>query len=110
MIRSNGEVFWVNTWFRGEKDNNAVTIKLHGVNQDITESKIIEESLIVSEDKYRTLFEADPNYTILDFFMQESSQGCLDAYLHSPSEPSLPGLVESGGKITEKPLGVTWFK
>jgi hypothetical protein len=44
-----------------------------------------------------------------DFLMQESSQGRLDAYLHSPSEPSLPGL-ESGGKIAEKPLGVNWFK
>jgi PAS domain S-box-containing protein len=65
LIRSNGEIFWVNTWFRGEKDENGVTIKLYGVNQDITERKIIEESLIVSEDKYRTLFEADPNYTIL---------------------------------------------
>ena len=65
MIRSNGEVFWVNTWFRGEKDDNGVTIKLYGVNQDITERKLIGESLIVSEDKYRTLFESDPNYTIL---------------------------------------------
>ena len=65
LIRANGEVFWVNTWFRGEKDDNGVTIKLYGVNQDITEHKIIEKSLIVSEDKYRTLFESDPNYTIL---------------------------------------------
>jgi PAS domain S-box-containing protein len=65
LTRSNGEVFWVNTLFRGEKDDNGVTIKLHGVNQEITERKIIEESLIVSEDKYRTLFEADPNYTLL---------------------------------------------
>ena len=65
LKRSNGEAFWVNTWFRGEKDANGVTIKLHGVSQDITERKIIEESLIVSEDKYKTLFEADPNYTIL---------------------------------------------
>ena len=65
LIRSNGEVFWVNTWFRGEKDDDGYTKKLYGVNQDITERKIIEESLIVSEDKYRSLFEADPNYTIL---------------------------------------------
>jgi PAS domain S-box-containing protein len=65
LTRSNGEVFWVNALFRGEKDDNGVTIKLHGVNQEITERKIIEESLIVSEDKYRTLFEADPNYTLL---------------------------------------------
>ena len=65
LIRANGEVFWVNTWFRGEKDDNGVTIKLYGVNQDITERKIIEKSLIESEDKYRTLFESDPNYTIL---------------------------------------------
>ena len=81
LKRSNGEVFWVNTWFRGEKDDNGVTIKLHGVNQDITERKIIEKSLIVSEDKYKTLFEADPNYTILidvDHFIVDVNAATID--------------------------------
>ena len=81
LKRSNGEFFWVNTWFRGEKDDNGVTIKLHGVNQDITERKIIEKSLIVSEDKYKTLFEADPNYTILidiDHFIMDVNAATID--------------------------------
>jgi PAS domain S-box-containing protein len=81
LKRSNGESFWVNTWFRGEKDENGVTIRLHGVNQDITERKIIEKSLIESEDKYKTLFEADPNYTILidiNHFIMDVNAATID--------------------------------
>ena len=65
LQRLHGEAFWVYTWFRGQKDEEGKTIKLLGVTQDITDLKILEESLIESEDKYKTLFEADPDYTIL---------------------------------------------
>jgi len=36
-----------------------------GVTRDIRERKKMEESLIKSEEKYRTLFELDPDYTLL---------------------------------------------
>jgi signal transduction histidine kinase len=49
LLRSNGEAFWVNTWFRAEKDDAGRTIKLHGVNQDITERVNMQKVLIDSE-------------------------------------------------------------
>ncbi|BDZ69784.1 PAS domain S-box protein [Methanobacterium petrolearium] len=39
------------------KDENGQTIRTRGVNQDITELKLIEEDLAISERKYRALFE-----------------------------------------------------
>ena len=36
-----------------------------GVSRDISERRTIEESLIESEKKYRTLFESNPDYTLL---------------------------------------------
>ena len=36
-----------------------------GVSRDISERRLIEESLIESEEKYRTLFESNPDYTLL---------------------------------------------
>jgi len=65
LFHPNGEAFWVNTWFRAEKDKKGKIFRLTGVNQDITVRKKMEASLIESEEKYRTLFESDPDYTIL---------------------------------------------
>ena len=39
------------------KDNNGRTIRIYGVNQDITERKLAEEEIRQSETEYRTLFE-----------------------------------------------------
>ncbi len=36
-----------------------------GVSRDISKRRTIEESLIESEEKYRTLFESNPDYTLL---------------------------------------------
>lgn len=38
---------------------------LQGVFRDITERKKVEKALQESEEKYKTLFQSDPNYTIL---------------------------------------------
>ena len=45
-----------------------------------------------------------------DFIMFESSQGLLDAFLYPAPESLSPGLIESGIKSPEKPLGANWFK
>jgi hypothetical protein len=43
---------------------------------------------------------------IYDFLMHESSQGRLDAFLFNTSKSKSAGLIESGIKLPEKPLGV----
>ena len=45
-----------------------------------------------------------------DFLMQESSQGLLDSFLYPAPESLSTGLIESGIKLPEKPLGIDWFK
>ena len=45
-----------------------------------------------------------------DFLMHESSQGLLDAFLYPAPESLSTGLIESGIKLPEKPLGVDWYK
>jgi PAS domain S-box-containing protein len=43
IIHTDGRPHWVNVWFRVEKDAEGRTIKLRGVNQDITERKELEQ-------------------------------------------------------------------
>jgi PAS domain S-box-containing protein len=45
ILRVDGEVRWVTVWFRIEKDSQGRTIKMHGVNQDVTERHRAEEAL-----------------------------------------------------------------
>lgn len=47
------------------KDANGKIIGVAVLAEDITERKIAEYALRESEEKYRTLFESDPDYTIL---------------------------------------------
>ena len=46
-------------------DNKGNIVGISGITRDITESKKAEIALKESEEKYRTLFESDPDYTIL---------------------------------------------
>jgi len=45
-----------------------------------------------------------------DFLMHESSQSLLDAFLFNTSKSKSTGIIESGIKLPEKPLGVDWYK
>jgi PAS domain S-box-containing protein len=57
LIRPNGTTRWVNSFGGAQYDQDGRISGLHGTVQDITESKIVEESLRQSEEKYRTLVE-----------------------------------------------------
>jgi hypothetical protein len=45
-----------------------------------------------------------------DFIVQDPLQGQLDAYLFNKTESLSTGLIESGLKLPEKPLGIDWYK
>ena len=45
-----------------------------------------------------------------NFLIQNATQGLLDAYLYPAPESISTGLIESGIKLPEKPLGVDWYK
>ena len=45
-----------------------------------------------------------------DFIVQDATQGLLDAFLYPAPESLSTGLIESGIKLPEKPLGVDWYK
>jgi hypothetical protein len=45
-----------------------------------------------------------------DFLVQDALQGSLDAFLYPAKESLSTGLIESGIKLPEKPLGIDWYK
>jgi signal transduction histidine kinase/ActR/RegA family two-component response regulator len=55
LLTGEGAVFWVETRITVVKDAEGRTIKLVGVNQDITERKLAEDGLRQSEEERRTL-------------------------------------------------------
>ncbi|MEI7432862.1 MAG: PAS domain S-box protein [Methanomicrobiales archaeon] len=57
IIRRDGEIRYIVVRFGIIKDENGRTIKTHGVNQDITRLKRVDEALEQSEEKFRLLVE-----------------------------------------------------
>jgi len=55
IICADGEVRWIVIWFRGEKDAQGQTVKLHGVNQDIHDRKLAEERVYQSAHRSEAL-------------------------------------------------------
>lgn len=58
ILHKDGEPRWVTVWFSVEKDERGRTVKLHGVNQDITSRKQAEQSVRESEERFRRFTEA----------------------------------------------------
>ena len=65
IIMADGEKRFILVRYEIIKDAKGRTIKIYGVNQDITERKMAEKELKESEQKYRTLFNSSPDSTIL---------------------------------------------
>ncbi len=57
ILYADGETGYVNVRVFVVKDEKGKTIRTYGVNQDITERRIMENKIIESETYYRTLFE-----------------------------------------------------
>lgn len=58
LKHTDGRYIWVSTWFRIERDAAGEIIRLHGVNQDITNRKEVEAALRESEQEYRDLADS----------------------------------------------------
>lgn len=65
LKRKDGELIWVIIHVSPIYNKKGELIYLEGIMADITDRKRAENLLIESEEKYRTLFESDPDYTIL---------------------------------------------
>ncbi len=68
IVRAGGEVRWVTVWFRIEKDAAGRTVRLYGVNQDITERKRAEEMLRFTQfavDRGEMAFWVGPDARII---------------------------------------------
>ena len=63
IFYADGTVGYISVRFFIVKDAQGRTIKTYGVNQDITERKRAEETLMQSEERYRTILESiEENY------------------------------------------------
>ena len=70
-ISSNGKTGYLAVRIFLVKDEQGRTIKTYGVNQDITERKLAEQTLKESEERYRTLFENSLEAILLTDYKRE---------------------------------------
>jgi len=61
IFRSDGEMRYVDSQALAAKDETGQVVKLFGTFQDITERVLTEQSLRVSEEKFRRAFEISPD-------------------------------------------------
>lgn len=64
IIRPDGEVRYLKSWKSVKCDENGTPVKVFGASLDITESKKIQEELLASESRLRSLVDAQTNYVI----------------------------------------------
>ena len=68
IIWPNGEVRHLRTWGRIRTNSNGAGVKVTSAYLDITESKSIQEDLVASESRLRSLVDSQTNYVIrVDF-------------------------------------------
>jgi len=68
IVRPNAEVRHLMTSVKIILDNTGMAINLIGACMDVTESKIIQEKLLISEGRLRSLVDAQTNYVVrIDF-------------------------------------------
>ncbi|TVT53175.1 MAG: EAL domain-containing protein [Sedimenticola thiotaurini] len=60
ILSGEGEVIWVEVRFRIQKDMQGNTIRLFGINQDITERQQAGLALRASEERFKTIFMQSP--------------------------------------------------
>ncbi len=60
VVRPDGEVRFVNTRYESVRDSSGRPTRLVGTIQDITERKRVEETLQMSETRFRTIIEQSP--------------------------------------------------
>jgi PAS domain S-box-containing protein len=61
IIYADGTIGYITVLFFIIKDDKGNTIKTYGVNQDITERKMAEEAIKISEEKFRKVFSTSPD-------------------------------------------------
>ncbi len=57
LIRPDGKCIWINSRARAAKDAQGRTLRVDGIDQDITERKTAERALAESEQRYRTFVD-----------------------------------------------------
>ncbi|WP_141740239.1 response regulator [Bosea sp. BIWAKO-01] len=61
--------------------------RLLAISRDITEQKSVEEALVATEERYRTLFDSiDEGFCIIEFF--DGPHGALSDYIHIEANPA----------------------
>ncbi|MBN2178579.1 MAG: PAS domain S-box protein [Deltaproteobacteria bacterium] len=64
-IKDNGELSWQQWVNKGIFDDQGVLVEYQSVGRDITDIKMAEEEILISEERYRTLFEGSPDAIFL---------------------------------------------
>jgi len=81
LNRSDGEVQWVSTTLFIDKDESGNTVRLHGVNQDITERKQAEEAQRTAEARFAKAFKASPSPMVITRLADGTILNTHDAFL-----------------------------
>ena len=90
LLTKDGNIIWVRDTCNGVKNEYGELIYVQGILEDITNEKKAKEELMFSENKYRSIFDAAPDATLL---VDQENSRIIDAnttacklYLYSLNE------------------------